>query len=347
MFVDETEIQVEAGDGGDGIVSFHRERHNPRGGPDGGDGGRGGNVILRATNDYRTLGHLKNQGKFSAGHGENGGANERTGANGDDCIIDVPVGTIVRDHDHGHVLKDLTEDGQELLVAKGGEGGTGNAQFKSSTNQAPRKSTCGEDGERRKVSLELKLLADVGLIGLPNAGKSTLLSTISDAHPRTASYPFTTMYPVVGIVKTDTYRSFTVADLPGLIEGAHEGKGLGDRFLKHIERTGVLVHLVDVSPQAAHPPLESVDILRSELSSYSEKLARKPELVVANKIDVEGTDRRVKELHEKLDVPVIAVSAITEQGLERLKHEMLRLLEKTNSTDEDSSSVVSSPSFSS
>lgn len=341
MFVDETQIRVEAGNGGDGIVSFLRERHNPKGGPDGGDGGNGGDVILRANNDYRTLGHLKNQGKFRAEHGENGGANERTGANGDNCIIDVPVGTIVRDHDHGHVLKDLTDDGQELRIAKGGEGGTGNAQFTSSTNQAPRKSTDGEDGEKRKITLELKLLADVGLIGLPNAGKSTLLSTISEAHPRTASYPFTTMYPVIGIVRTDTYQTFTVADLPGLIEGAHEGKGLGDRFLKHVERTEVLVHLVDVSPHADHAPLDAIDILREELSSYSDKLARKPELVVATKIDMEGSDERVKELHEQLDVPVVAVSAITEQGLRRLKHEMLRLLEESSSSDPDPSTLQS------
>lgn len=335
MFVDETQIRVEAGNGGDGIASFRRERHNPKGGPDGGDGGNGGDVILRANNDYRTLGHLKNQGKFGAEHGQNGGANERTGSNGGDCVIDVPVGTIVRDHEHGHVLKDLTDDGQELRIAKGGEGGTGNAQFKSSTNQTPRKCTEGKEGEKRKITLELKLLADVGLIGLPNAGKSTLLSTISDAHPRTASYPFTTMYPVIGIVQTDTYQTFTVADLPGLIEGAHEGKGLGDRFLKHVERTKVLVHLVDVSPHADHDPLEAIDILREELSSYSEKLGRKPELVVATKIDMEGSDERVKELHETLDVPVVAVSAITEQGLPRLKHEMLRLLEESSSTDRD------------
>lgn len=185
------------------------------------------------------------------------------------------------------------------------------------------------------MTLELKLLADVGLIGLPNAGKSTLLSTISDAHPRTASYPFTTMYPVIGIVSTGTYQTFTVADLPGLIEGAHEGKGLGDRFLKHVERTEVLVHLVDVSPHAELPPLEAIDVLREELSSYSEKLARKPELVVATKIDMEGTDEQVKTLHEELDVPVVAVSSITEQGLKRLKHEMLRLLEASSSDSDE------------
>jgi len=330
MFVDETEIYVNAGDGGDGIVSFLRQRHNPKGGPDGGDGGRGGDVLLRATDDYRTLGHLKNQGTFEAEDGANGGANERTGANGEECVIDVPVGTIVKDAEHGHVLKDLNENGQELVVARGGTGGAGNAQFKTATNQAPQKCEDGEPGEERRVLLELKLIADAGLIGLPNAGKSTLLSTISAAHPTSAAYPFTTMYPVIGIVRTGDYRSFTAADLPGLIEGAHEGKGLGDQFLKHVERTRTLVHLVDVSPGADTPPLEAVEILRDELRSYSRELADKPELVVATKTDLEGVDENIKTLHEQLDVPVVAISAATERGLERLKREIIRLIEKAD-----------------
>jgi GTP-binding protein len=323
MFRDEAKIRIKAGDGGDGCVSFRREACVPRGGPDGGDGGRGGDVVLVADENFNTLYHLIHQPRFVAPSGAPGRGRNCSGKMGLDLTVRVPVGTLVRDVDKGVLLKDLARNGDRIAVCKGGKGGLGNQHFATSTNQTPRKATLGGKGEERTIRLELKMIADVGLVGLPNAGKSTLISRLSAARPKVADYPFTTLVPNLGIIRGKDYRDLVVADLPGIIEGAHEGKGLGDRFLKHIERTRLIVHLVDVSPEASVPPLKAYDTIRTELESYSPMLAAKPEIVVATKMDATGAKKGSAALKRKVKT-VLEISAVTGEGLKELVRALFR-----------------------
>jgi GTP-binding protein len=323
MFRDEARLKIKAGDGGNGCVSFRREALVPRGGPNGGDGGNGGDVILIADPNYNTLYHLIHQPRFVAPSGGHGGGQNCSGKMGRDLVVLVPVGTLVRDLEKNVLLKDLARAGDRLVVCKGGRGGRGNQHFATSTNQTPRKATPGGIGESRMVRLELKMIADVGLVGLPNAGKSTLISRVSAARPKIADYPFTTIVPNLGIIRGKDYRDIVVADLPGIIEGAHEGKGLGDRFLKHIERTRLIVHLVDVSPEALKPPVEAYKTIRKELESYSPVLAAKPEIVVATKIDATGAKKGAAALKKKVK-KVLEISAVTGEGLKELVRELFR-----------------------
>lgn len=327
MFVDRVVLQVKGGDGGNGIVSFRKEKYAPRGGPNGGDGGHGGSVIVAATTAHTNLAHLSFQRHWKAARGEHGQGSNCTGRSADDLIIEVPVGTIVRDRDRGIVLRDLRHEGERVIVAHGGKGGHGNAHFKSSTNRAPRIAEEGAAGEERWITLELKVIADVGLIGLPNAGKSTLLSRISRAHPEIADYPFTTKYPNLGTVALDAERTFVVADIPGLIEGAHRGHGLGHEFLRHVERTRLLVHLIDPLPPDGSDPLANYKAIRNELGLYSATLAERPELVVVSKMDLTGADLAHDRLSKALGRPVAGISSVTGQGIPELLQAVARELE--------------------
>ena len=327
-FVDQTAFHVRAGDGGQGCMSFRREKFVPRGGPDGGDGGDGGSVRVTADPNLSTLLDLVSRIEFRAENGRPGLSKNRHGANGRDLLIRVPVGTQITDEATGLILVDLTEAHRTVVLAQGGRGGRGNARFKSSVNQAPRQFETGRPGRERRLRLELKLVADIGLVGLPNAGKSTLISRISAAHPKVAAYPFTTLEPVVGIVETSGYRRFVVADLPGLIAGAHEGKGLGDEFLRHVERTRALVHVVDAAPADGSDPVENYEVIREELGRHSGLLAEKPEIVAANKTDLPGAEQNVQRLADALPVPVLPVSALTGAGLPALVARMSRLLDE-------------------
>jgi GTP-binding protein len=323
MFVDEVDIHVTAGSGGNGCLSFRREKYVPRGGPDGGDGGAGGSVYIAAVPTKNTLVDFRYHPEFKAGRGRHGQGSNRTGQAADDLDIHVPIGTLVFETtDRGpQLLADLAHDGQRVLVARGGRGGRGNAQFVSSTNRAPRRTEPGEAGEARSLRLELKLLADVGLVGFPNAGKSTLISRISAARPKIANYPFTTLVPNLGVVSLSDDRSFVVADVPGLIKGAHEGHGLGDRFLRHVERTKVLVHLVDVSGASGRDPIDDFDTIREELRQFDPALIEKPHVVAANKIDALDDPKRLKALtrHAKsLGLAVYPISGVTGEGLNDL-----------------------------
>lgn len=326
-FVDEAQIYVKAGDGGDGCASFRREKFVPKGGPNGGDGGDGGDVIIEADENLGTLLDLVSQQQYVADDGKHGRPKEKDGPDGGDVIVKVPVGTIIKDEGTGLTLRDLTEDGQQIVVAEGGKGGKGNTHFATSTNQAPTKYEEGTEGEERNLQLELKLIAEVGLIGLPNAGKSTLLSHLSAAHPRVASYPFTTLNPQLGIVDTDSYTRFTVADLPGLIKGAHKGKGLGDEFLKHIERTQVLVHVVDMAPYDGSDPVDAYRSIREELTLYSETLENRPEIVAANKMDMYDAEEGLERLRDELDTAIYPISAIRGDGLRELVGGIVKELE--------------------
>jgi GTP-binding protein len=325
MFVDEVDLHVKAGDGGKGCLSFRREKFVPRGGPDGGNGGNGGSVFLVADPHRNTLVHFRFNPEHTAERGRNGEGGNRAGRDGRDLEVPVPVGTLVfaRNDETGELeqLADLTEAGQRLLVAKGGRGGLGNAAFATSTNRAPRKTQPGEKGESRRLHLTLKLLADVGLVGYPNAGKSTLISRVSSAHPKIAGYPFTTLTPHLGVVSLSGDRSFVVADVPGLIEGAHAGHGLGHQFLRHIERTKVLVHLVDVSGASGRDPVEDLETIRRELALYDPELMAKPQLVAANKIDAVDDAARVSGLEKrakKLKLPIFRTSGVTGEGVAAL-----------------------------
>ena len=319
MFVDEARITVRGGDGGRGCVSFRREKYVPKGGPDGGDGGRGGSVILRANAQRHTLMDIVQRTTYAAEDGRPGEGSNCTGRSGRDIVIELPRGTLVYDEATGALLCDLTEDGQQFLAARGGKGGRGNKAFATPTHRTPYEYEEGKPGEERTLRLELKLIADVGLVGLPNAGKSTLLSRISRAHPKIAPYPFTTLQPELGVVATDDFRSIVVADLPGLIEGAHRGAGLGDEFLRHVERTRLLVHLIDIAPLAAAPPVEAYQTVRRELAQYSRALAEKPEIVAATKVDAaDGWPQRAAELAAQVRRPVHPISAVTGQGLDGL-----------------------------
>ena len=325
MFVDEAEITVAGGAGGNGCVSFRREKFVPYGGPDGGDGGHGGSVHCRADESVNTLQHLAGKHHWKARPGGHGMGKKRHGKSGRDVIIPLPPGTIIRDAEQGIVLKDLVAAGESVCVAHGGRGGLGNVHFVSSTHQAPREATPGEPGQRRRLALELKLIADVGLVGQPNAGKSTLLRRLSAARPKVASYPFTTLEPVLGIVALSGERRFVMADIPGLIEGAHRGVGLGDAFLRHIERTKLLVHLVDVCPLEGDP-VEHFAAIREELRQYSAALGARPQIVVANKMDLSGSQANVQRFADAVGDEVVAISAVTGAGLVELIERIWRTL---------------------
>jgi len=325
MFVDRVAIFVLGGTGGDGCLSFRREKYAPRGGPNGGDGGHGGSVILRASEDYSNLAHLSHQRHWKADRGEHGQGSDCFGRGGGDLLILVPQGSIIRDRDRGHVLRDLKLSGDELIVGRGGRGGHGNAHFKSSTNRAPRQFERGHPGEERWITIELKVIADAGLIGLPNAGKSTLLSRISRAHPEIADYPFTTKYPNLGTVSAFD-RAFVVADIPGLIEGAHAGLGLGHEFLRHVERTSLLVHLVEAMPLDGSDPVQNYRTIRNELIQYSKALADRPELVVMTKMDVTDSKEAHARIKSELGRDVLAISAVTGQGIPQLIQQIIESL---------------------
>jgi GTP-binding protein len=333
MFVDEVDIRVSAGNGGRGCVSFRREKFVPRGGPNGGDGGHGGSVYVLASSHLNTLVNFRFHPDYRAERGEHGQGSNRTGRNGADLTLEVPAGTVIFDaSDPGgglQLLADLTTPGDRALVARGGRGGRGNSHFATSTNRAPRRAEPGEPGEARQLRLQLKLLADVGLVGFPNAGKSTLISRISSARPKIADYPFTTLTPHLGVVALNDDRSFVVADVPGLIEGAHVGHGLGHRFLRHIERTKVLAYVIDVSEGSGRDPAEEFHIVRRELELFDPSLLQRPQLVVANKIDVLTDRARLDALARRLQdlaIPVYAISAVTGAGVSVLVEAVWRLL---------------------
>jgi GTP-binding protein len=336
MFIDEAEIYVRAGNGGDGVVRFRRESRAPRGGPNGGDGGDGGNVILYAKAGLDTLLDVRSRHHWLAEDGEPGGSKDMGGADGEDLVIDVPPGTLIYDRDLGILLKDLDHPGAQVIIARGGKGGRGNGRFATATNQTPREAETGTPGESRHLKLELKLIADVGLIGLPNAGKSTLLARLSAAHPKIADYPFTTLEPNLGIVQAGAERRFVMADLPGLIEGAHKGVGLGDEFLRHVERTRILVHLVELEPHDRKSPAEAYKAIRDELVAYSPDLAAKPELVVLTKIDIlPGDDSAREEFARAIGRPVLAISSATGAGLKTLVKAILDILDEIDARAAD------------
>lgn len=338
-FVDEATIRVQAGNGGHGCLSFRREKYVERGGPDGGDGGNGGSVYLVADASLNTLADFRVARRFKAKGGEGGAGQNRTGASADDLEVMIPCGTVVHDVDTGELICDLTQPGQRQKVAEGGRGGLGNTRFKSSINRAPRKTTNGTPGEARHLSLELKVLADVGLLGMPNAGKSTLISAMSEAKPRIADYPFTTLHPNLGVVRVGQLQSFVMADVPGLIEGASEGAGLGIQFLKHLQRTRLLLHLVDIAPiDPAANPAGEVKAIAAELVNFSAELAEKPRWLVINKIDLlDPEDLKIARemLLEELawEGPVYEVSAATGQGTEALGQAVMRELEMMKEDD--------------
>ena len=317
MFRDECELVAEAGKGGDGLVSFRREKFAPKGGPDGGDGGDGGSVILIATSKKTSLLAIGRKPRYRAGKGQPGGPANRAGRNGDDCVVHVPVGTQIYDLARGHLLRDLKREGDQVILAMGGRGGRGNTSFANSVRQAPRRADPGQPGEARDVKLELKLVAEVGLVGLPNAGKSTFLSSVSRATPKIADYPFTTLQPQVAVAQVGDLETLVLADLPGLIEGAADGVGLGHRFLKHVERCKVLLHLVDVSGSADTDPEEAAKVILDELSSYSEELAARPRILVATKCEDDEAEARADRLEESLG-PLMRISSATGQGLPEL-----------------------------
>jgi GTP-binding protein len=318
MFVDQITIDCQAGDGGSGCLSFRREARVPRGGPDGGDGGHGGDVLIVADSNVSSLSAIVGHKHWRAGRGEHGMGSLMTGKRGEDVVIRVPPGTLVRDADRGFVLKDLDRDGDSLVVAKGGRGGHGNKHFATSTNRAPRQFERGEPGQTRRVVLELKLIADVGLIGMPNAGKSTLLSRLTRAQPEIADYPFTTKSPNLGLVRTGYDREFVMADIPGLIEGAHAGSGLGHEFLKHVERTKVLVHLVEPEPLDGSEPLDNYRTIRDELRLYDQALGERPEIVCVTKCELAEAEAAAAALEAHLGREVLRISSVTGQGLPRL-----------------------------
>lgn len=318
MFVDEAKIYVKAGDGGNGCLSFRREKYVPKGGPDGGDGGDGGDVYFEAVKDLDTLLDFAGKHHWIAENGKPGEGANKHGADGEDLIIRVPAGTLVYDTDLDLMIKDMDESGLKVCVCRGGKGGKGNKAFATSTNQTPRTTTPGKKGQERNIRLELKLIADVGLVGLPNAGKSTLISRCSAARPKIADYPFTTLEPVLGIVELSDYRRFVMADIPGLIEGAHNGAGLGYEFLRHIERTTVLAHIIDVMPADGSEPAENYRKIRNELGQYSKALVEKPEIIIANKIDLDPDATAVKHLEEQLGKSIVLISAVTGSGIKEL-----------------------------
>jgi GTP-binding protein len=338
-FVDEASIKVFAGNGGSGCLSFRREKYVPRGGPDGGDGGDGGSVILEADSNLNTMVDFRFQRSFRAQNGESGRGQNKTGRAGEDLVLKVPLGTTVLDEDTGEMLGDLSVPGQRLVVAQGGFHGLGNTRFKSSTNRAPRQTSKGSEGEHRDLKLELKVLADVGLLGLPNAGKSTFIRAVSSATPKVADYPFTTLVPNLGVVKVEAHRSFVVADIPGLIEGASEGAGLGIRFLKHLTRNRILLHLVDMAPFDGSEPADAALAIVAELERFSPTLARRERWLVLNKadlVDAETFAERRRAVLEALDWegPVYEIAAISGQGTDRLCGDLMSYLEERRAREE-------------
>src|SRR5688572_6432198 len=326
MFIDQATIRVKAGDGGHGCVAFRREKFVPKGRPSGGDGGSGGSVVIVASRRLNTLYHLKFQREWKGGRGEHGMGSNCSGQHGDDAVIELPIGSVVRDKNTNEVIADLLEDGQRIVVAKGGRGGQGNQHFATATRQAPRFAQPGEEGEERELLIELKLIADVGIIGLPNAGKSTLISVISAAKPKIADYPFTTLVPNLGVVSADDDQTFVVADIPGLIAGAHEGHGLGDQFLRHVERCSVLVHLVDLS--TSETPDVDADVITRELELYSASLAAKPRIVVGSKIDsaIEGNSAKLRAWATAHGHEYHEISAVVGEGLRDLIRMLARIV---------------------
>ncbi len=343
MFSDVAKIHIKAGDGGNGAVTFHREKYIAAGGPDGGDGGRGGNVILVADKGVNTLIDFRYKKKYAAEPGGNGKDERRNGKNGADLIIKVPVGTIVRDTESGLAVCDLKEEGQEFVIAKGGSGGWGNSHFATATRQTPKFAKSGTLGDERDVTLELKLIADVGLLGFPNVGKSTFLSMVSDARPKIANYHFTTLEPNLGVVNLGDGGGFVIADIPGIIEGAHEGVGLGHEFLRHVERTRLLLHFVDVSGIEGRNPLEDFDTINSELKMYSEKLAQKPQVVVANKADIPQFEENFEAFKTELEnrgYKVFKISAATKQGVREVLNYTLEMLSELPEEEVDESEFI-------
>jgi len=334
MFIDEATIRVKAGDGGNGCVAFRREKFVPRGGPSGGDGGRGGEVLMESSERHNTLVHFRFNPEYKAERGRHGEGSNKTGRDGEGVLLKVPVGTLLYDDETGEKVHDFSRADERIVIARGGRGGRGNAQFATSTHQAPREHEDGRPGEERVYRLELKLLADIGLVGYPNVGKSTLISRISAARPKIADYPFTTLQPNLGVVvvgKEPEERSFVVADIPGLIEGAHTGAGLGTQFLRHIERTRLLVHLVDVSDASGRPdPVKDVEVIVGELKSFGAKLEEKPVIMVASKIDVANDDKlaKLRRYCKKHKLELFPISAVTGRGINELKYAMAEKVEE-------------------
>jgi GTP-binding protein len=339
-FIDEATIKVYAGDGGNGVATFRREKYEPMGGPDGGDGGRGGSIYAVADRNINTLVDYRYTRSFRAKRGENGRGSDCYGAGGEDMVLRVPVGTVITDKGTGRVVADLAQDGQRALLAKGGNGGLGNIHFKSSVNRAPRQCTKGEAGEEFELYLELKVLADVGLLGMPNAGKSTLIRSVSAAKPKVADYPFTTLHPNLGVVRVDTNRSFVIADIPGLIEGASEGAGLGHQFLRHLARTRLLLHIVDIAPfDEAVDPVAEAHAIVAELKKYDEELYNKPRWLVLNKVDMLPPDERDAKRSAFLrafgwDAPSFCISALSGEGCKTLTFAIMDYLESQHTQDQ-------------
>ena len=331
MFIDRAKIKIKAGDGGNGVTAFRREKFVPRGGPSGGDGGHGGDVWLESDEGLNTLLHLRYNPEHKAERGKHGEGSNRFGKNGEDTVVKVPVGTQVFDAESGDLKFDFTEAGQRYLAAKGGKGGWGNAHFATPTRRAPKFHYQGRPGDEHELQLELKLIADVGLVGFPNAGKSTLISVISAAKPKIADYPFTTLEPNLGVVDMGDYKTFVVADIPGLIEGASEGAGLGDRFLRHVERTKVILHLVDVSSFSGRDPVDDYKIISRELAAYNEDLATRPQIVVATKIDSLDDPERVESLKKQAKKdrkPFFAISSVANTGVQELVFVVAKVLDQ-------------------
>ena len=328
MFVDRVEVEIFAGKGGDGCVSFRRERYVAKGGPDGGDGGDGGNILIVAKEGVNSLVAIAHRKQWKATKGVSGMGSKRHGKAGQDLVLEVPPGTVVVDAKNQFVIKDLTGSGDSVIAAKGGKGGKGNTRFKSATNQAPRQWTPGVEGESRRVILELKVIADVGLVGKPNAGKSTLLSRLTSAKPEIANYPFTTKFPNLGIVRAGWDNSFVIADIPGLIEGAHQGVGLGHDFLKHIERAGIMVHLVEPLPMDQTDPVDNYIAIRDEVVRYNEQLAKRPEILVVTKSELPIAEEVQKELAKKTGQTVLLISAVTGAGLPKLVNKISQALQE-------------------
>ncbi|MGI6049539.1 MAG: GTPase ObgE [Acetivibrionales bacterium] len=321
MFIDFAEIYIKAGDGGDGVVSFRREKYVPSGGPDGGDGGKGGNVVFKADPGLRTLMDFRYKRKYVAEKGENGSKRNRSGKSGRDLVVKVPLGTLVKDKETGRIIADISEDNQEEIIARGGKGGAGNQHFATPTRQAPNFARNGEPGQEYTVVLELKLIADVGLLGFPNVGKSTLLSVVSSARPKIANYHFTTLSPNLGVVSLGEGSSFVIADIPGLIEGAHKGAGLGHNFLRHVERTKLLIHVIDISEADGRDAVSDFEIINRELELYNPEIAQRPQIIAANKIDALSDTKKLEEFRHEMEgkgYKVFEISAVTNQGVDAL-----------------------------